>query len=171
MAECRQILNDPSNPHEVCGSCVTYFALDPQPYQPARVDTDPLIGWNAGARSIDRRAASCYVEFDMPAVTGAVVGLAPEFLSVMPEDVPCGFFFERSAGGLPFYSVVEYGVQVTAPAQHADTALFRIERRAGGSVHYLVGGSTVHTSASTLFGSLVVVGLLYAAGDGVGRAA
>lgn len=171
MADCRQILDDPSNPHEVCGSCVTYFAVEPVPYQPARVDLDPLLGWNAGARSIDRRAAPCYVEFDMPAVVGVVVGLAPEFLSVMPEDVPCGFFFERSAGGLPFYSVVEFGVQKTVPAQHAEDALFRIERRAGGAVHYLVGGSEVYESESTLSGALVVVALMYAAGDGVGRAA
>lgn len=107
----------------------------------------------------------------MPAVVGAVVGLAPEFLSVMPEDVPCGFFFERSAGGLPFYSVVEFGVQKTTPTQHAEDALFRIERRAGGAVFYLVGGSEVYESESTLSGALVVVGLLYAAGDGVGRTA
>ena len=151
--------------------CIIYGAVEGQDYEPAKVENEPRLGWNSGARSIVTRYGNCYVEFDMPAVTGVVCGLANAFTSTDPSNVAAGFFIE-SAGGVSRYTAVEYGVPIpgVGPSVHSPTALFRIER-VNGTVTYIVDGTPVHVSLTKLYGPLIVVGLMYAAPDGIGRAA
>lgn len=140
-----------------------------QPYVapvPAVTTVDPQFGWTASAYSKARHEGDCVVQFQMPGCVGAVVGLAPERKSNDPADVPHGLYFYRSAGA-DWWMVQERGAGQAAPVAHlVDSDVFRIERRKG-RITYFCNGRIVHRSALPAEGPLVVVGCLYAAGDGV----
>ena len=146
--------------------CITIPEVPASPAIPGRYDSDPRIGWNAGARSIGQQFGDCYAEFGMPEVVGVVVGLTRERIGTLPNDVSHGFLFQ-SAGGVRLVSVVERGIERVAAQTHANDAVFRIER-VRDVVAYKVDGTTVYTSSTSLNGGVVVVSCLYAAEDGVG---
>lgn len=135
--------------------------------RPAGFVESSVLGWNAGARSIDRIDGDCYLEWDMPLVSGVVCGITTQFLSTTPDEVQHGFFFQNIGGG-SYAGVVELGVEKTVPTLHASDAVFRIER-VGGRVRYMIDGDVIYYSDTRSTLSLITVGLLYDRLDGIGR--
>jgi hypothetical protein len=145
--------------------CYNIPAVPAVPSVPPRTIGDPNIGWNAGGRSVGEEDGDCYVEFDMPSVAGAVVGLANERRGTDPAFVPFAFAFTNA--GPAFWRIVEWGVPLTDPVAYTSGAVFKIRRR-GSVVIYSVDGDDVYASLQSSAGTLLVVGLLFVATDTVG---
>lgn len=148
--------------------CVTYPATPGSSGSPARYDQDPLLGWNAAARSIASEDGDSYVQWDMPPVVGVVVGLAPDLVSTSPNTSIHGMLFENTEGNR-FATVIESGVKIGSPIQIQDDDVFRIEL-AGSKARYMINGAQVASTHRKITGTHCVVAFMYSAEDGVGRA-
>lgn len=147
-------------------TCQTIPGTPPTQAVPPSTASNPNLGWNAGARSIAEIDGDLYLEFDMPAVTGAACGLAAQRRGTDPAFIQFGMLF-KGAGGVSVFAVIENGNQRTLDAIYAPGDVFRIERRRG-AVIYKHNGAGVYLSANASTGSLVTVGCLYAAEDQIG---
>lgn len=150
--------------------CVVCPALPAVADQPARVETKPVVGWNAGANSIAVLEGGLHVEIDNmpPNVAGAMLGLrSPRGQIYVPWLEEHAFYF-FSTGGVDFVQVMESGAAMLgSPIVRANGDSFDI-RRFGGYVTYWVNGEKVYSSAVKSLGPKLVTGMLYASGDTIG---
>lgn len=146
--------------------CLVCPEQDAQPYIPARVEQRAVLGWNAGANSIDTVDGGLHVVFTQPlGVVGVVIGLkGGRAQQVVPSQIEHGWYFQRS-GGLDIVQPIERGQVLGSPitGRGADT-VFEL-RRSDGVVTYLMGGSVVRTSSVRSEGSKVANCCIYASGD------
>jgi hypothetical protein len=148
---------------ENCIQCAEVVAVAAVPSQTI---IDRNLGWNASALSVAQRIGNCYVEFTVPVATlGTVVGLVGARRSNNPRDVSHGIYVYQDAGR-SWCAVVESGTPMTDAVAHVAADVLRIERR-GNAVHYFINGVQVYESSVRLAVPLRVIGLLFAADDGV----
>ena len=139
---------------------------------PARIERMPVVGWNAGANSIQIRDDShLHTVFTMPPGTaGAVVGLkGSRARQTLPVLVEHGWHFQ-SVGAANMAQVMEGGVTKTSLVARAADDQFEI-RRIHGAVTYWKNGTLVYTSLVPSTGAKLVNACLYVSGDAVGAAA
>lgn len=138
-----------------------------QPYVPTTVEQENLLGWNAGANSIDTVDGSLHAVFGMPLrVVGVVIGLkGARTRQTVPSLIEHGFYFQQ-AGTLDVFQVIEMGTTRTVPMDRADGDIFEI-RRMSGSVRYLYNNDVLYVSTLASFGSKIVNACLYSSYDTV----
>lgn len=131
---------------------------------PPSVSQTPIIGWGAGAYSVDRIDGDLRVVFTMPNVTGAACGLQSVVGSIgEPSAIDFGFFFHT--GGL--FRPIEFGAALLNDGDYAAGDTFEV-RRSLEVVTYWRNNKLVHTSSRRSVGSMFVSGALYASGDQIG---
>lgn len=131
---------------------------------PAYVRTTPVLGWNAGANSIDQLDGDVFTKFTVPAgVTGLYMGLkGARAKPTLPSLITHALYFER--GVQDQFRVVEGGVTKTALVARGADDWFEI-RRVAGAVTYWRNRALVYTSATPSSGPVLVNACLYASGD------
>jgi hypothetical protein len=147
--------------------CTTYPAVEYQPAVPAvpaRWETRPNIGWDAGANSVQVIEGDCELAWTMEMVVGAYVGLTEEREAVPdPERIAHGFMFHQRAG-VPYFRVVEYGEARSNDVRYYPGDEF-VVRRARDTVSYLHAGDVIHSSTAHFDGPASAACSLYASGD------
>lgn len=135
------------------------------PATPARIETTPRIGWDAGAQSVVSRAGDCQLEFSIDPVIGAYVGLSEGSGGVTDTSRFRYAFYLHQANYQNQYAVIVDGEQCTAPAPYTAETVFKI-RRLGEKVEFRVGDEVVHTDGAST-GPLYAATTVYASGDAV----
>lgn len=134
---------------------------------PSYIENTPVMGWNAGANSIDEIDGDLHVVTDMPSVVGVIVGLkSGRNGQALPALVEHGFYLWK-LGQLDVVQVIERGVVKNTPVPRSLNAQFEI-RRTNGRVRYLVSNSIEPMdmlSDTVSFGPKIVNACLYATGD------
>lgn len=135
-------------------------AIEAVPDVPASVDYTPILGWDAGARSVAIVDGDLYARFRLPAkAVGVVCGLSaaggrPNFASTTHAVYAHGATID----------IVETGKTVaTAAVSAATTPLITITRRNGDVVYQV--GTWVYRSAVPSSGARVLEASLYSTGD------
>lgn len=150
-----------------CVECPAIAPRDPS------VEEHPLLGWNAGADSINVLDGNVHTQFDIPVhAMGVVVGFKRDHRGVhRPELIDHALWFTSVAGSSIVY-VAERGVRVSAPRSYGVDHRFAIERR-GGVVRYLAlapGAASwqlLHATESAITGPIGVSMCAYATGDAI----
>lgn len=146
--------------------CYLYQYIPPVAAIPEQRFVSDLTGWNARATSEKAVPGNCFTQFDMPLVTGAVVGFNTAHIDTDPRKLPHAFYFYVENGAY-YYCVYEYGVKKTAPVVRATADdVFRIDRK-GDLIRYYVNLAIVHTSPAFSKAPFVVGACLYGNDDGV----
>lgn len=160
-------MSDCQAPYIDSAGCMVTPACPGQPYIPATVTQQPVLGWNAGANSVAVLDGDLHAVFAMPAGTvGAVVGLkAGRARPTVPDLVTHGLFFQ-SLAGVDMVQVVESGAPQGAAAMRNATDTFEL-RRVAGVVTYWQNGTLLRTSMRPSAGVVLVNACLYASGDEV----
>jgi hypothetical protein len=138
-----------------------------QSFVPSRIERRAVLGWNAGANSIDVLDGDLHVVFDMPlGVVGTIMGLKGNRKQpTIPSLIEHGWYFQK-VGGVDLVRPIERGVAIGSQITGRTSAtLFEI-RRVNGKVTYLMNGAVVRTSAAPSHGAKVVNCCLYASGAG-----
>ena len=136
------------------------------PSRPAKVETTMLLGWNAGANSVQSHDGDCACTFNMDRVTGAICGFTAEL-----DDVASTARFSHAIyfhGGK--YQVVERGIARTPEAPYQAGDEFRIQRT-NGVVTYIHERKRVLVSRVLSAGAIYVGGALFASSDTIGGGA
>lgn len=132
--------------------------------QAASYVEQPILGWNAGANSIDMLDGNVHAVFDVPAVTGVVIGLKGSRQQVtIPDLVAHGLYFS-SAGTFHAVQVIEGGETKTGAAERALDDVFEI-RRLNGVVTYWRNGALLYTSSKVSTGPVLINACMYSTGD------
>lgn len=120
-----------------------------------------LVGWNAGAGSINSQAGDLLASFQFPAsVSGAICGLAAS-ASIDFNAVQHGIYATTDE-----IAIYESGRRVfTSQHRPSDKPLLQI-RRHGNRVSYQIGNDR-YDSLEASSGTKVLLGVLYAAGDNI----
>lgn len=147
--------------------CLVCPEITPSPGSPGYVEQQPIIGWNAGANSIDQLDGSMHIVFGMPVnQRGVVVGFkSGRAHPTIVSQIEHGFYFQRS-GAFDFVRIIENGLTMGTPMTYVATDTFEI-RRVEGVVYYFHNDRTipVYTSSVPSAGPKVVNACLYASGD------
>lgn len=152
------------NPDAPDPVCVYVEPVDPVPSVPSRWEVSPIVGWDAGANSVQVIEGDCEVVWTMMAVAGVHVGLTGDRESVPDiERIEHGFMFHLR-GGVPHFRVVEGGQARSGDLQYEPGDEFVI-RRAGGTASYLHNGDVVRSTLARFDGPASVASALYASGD------
>ncbi|WP_333676739.1 hypothetical protein [Dyella sp.] len=148
-----------------CLVCPEIPAVAPAP---GYVKTTAVVGWNAGANSIQQLDGNLHTVFVVQAGDiGTVIGLkSTRMHQTVPDTLDFGLYFQ-STNSSDMVQVVEHGVPKTSAVARASSDKFEI-RRSGGIVSYLQNGTLLYTSAVKSTGPLVVSACMYASGDAVG---
>lgn len=137
-----------------------------QPFVPSRVEQRAVLGWNAGANSIDVVDGGLHMVTNMPlGVIGVIVGLKDgREKQTVPSLIEHGWYFQR-VGGADLVQPIEHGIPVGSllTGRTAET-LFEI-RRVGETITYWRAGVLVYTSARPSAGAKLVNCCLYASND------
>lgn len=144
-----------------CTECPAIEAIPPT------VTEHPVIGWNAGANSIDLLDGDVHTVFDIPTpCAGIVLGFKQSrAFQTRPELIQHGFWF-TPIGGRLFGYVTEMGARKTPAVARNHTDTFEIRRR-GGVVSYFVNDVLLYTSLARSTGPVLVNACLYATGDAI----
>lgn len=137
-----------------------------QAYVPAHVERRAVLGWNAGANSIDVVDGGLRMTTDMPlGVIGAIVGLKGERTKqTIPSLIEHGWYFQK-VGSADLVQAIERGVLVgSSITGRTSTTLFEI-RRVNGRITYWKDDVQVYVSAVPSTGAKLVNCCLYASGD------
>ena len=149
--------------------CVTYPAIPYQPAVPAvpaRYETRPVIGWDAGANSVVTHAGDCEVVWTMGLVAGVYLGLTDDREAIASRArIAHGLFFFQRAGA-PFFRIVEGGAARSGDIAYAPGDAFAV-RRARGVVSYRHNGDALRTVEAAFTGTASVGCALYASGDSI----
>lgn len=159
-------MTDACAPYKDASGCTVWPACPPVAYVPARIEQQLVLGWNAGANSIDELDGDLHTVFMMPAVAGVVIGLrSGRAKQTIPDLIEHGLYFATFAG-VRMVHVVERGLGATSnlPCDESDT--FEI-RRVAGRVTYWRNGALLYASNARSTGAKVVNACLYASGDSV----
>lgn len=147
--------------------CTTYPAVEYQPAVPAvpaRWETRPNIGWDAGANSVQTHSGDCEAKWTMGMVVGAHIGLTDDREDVTsPERLSHAFYFHQRAG-VPQFRVVESGSARSSDRPYTPGDEFAI-RRARGVVSYWYNGEKLQDSFETSEGEVSVGCAIYMSGD------
>lgn len=138
---------------------------------PARIETRPIIGWNAGANSKTELDGDMHTVFTMPAGgAGVVIGFrSGRARNTAPDLVEHGLYFQ-SVAGYDMVQVCELGVAKTLLVPRTASDTFEI-RRVAGMVTYWINATLLYTSHRPSYGVKLVNACLYASGDAVGKSA
>lgn len=134
---------------------------------PSYYEQQAIIGWNAGANSVDQVDGDLHTVFTMPAGTvGAVVGLkSVRTKQTLPGAVEHGWYFQ-SVGGVDMAQVIELGAVKTPIMERLDTDVFEI-RRTNDIVQFFMNNVEQWRSKTPSYGPKIVNACLYASGDAV----
>ena len=170
-----EIAMDVQNPTYSCTveNVLVYYpgtaAIPAIPYSPptaAQIAYSLNEGWNSYARSIDALPTGSRAEFTVkPGTRGALVAIGAPGM----EGVPIDLFEHGVMVDTTGIYVFENGVVGTQlAATNPSGTLMRILRLADGRIAYDVGGNVVFSATpTTVFDTLHVYGMLYAAYDEV----
>lgn len=145
--------------------CVDCPALPAVTGAPARIDVTKLVGWNAGANSIDQIDGDLHAVFSFEkAPVGIAAGLKNSRTNQAdPNAVQFGFYVYAN-GPTTLYKILERSATRYGPMPYTLGTDLEI-RRVNGTVKYFVDGSLVYRSAALSSGPLVFNACLYATGD------
>lgn len=153
-------------PYKDADGCIVWPACPAVAYEPARIEQQAVLGWNAGANSITELAGDLHTVFTMPAVAGLVIGLrSGRARQTTPDLIEHGLYFNALAG-THLVHVVERGLGATSSIVRALADTFEI-RRVAGRVTYWRNGALLYASTAVSTGAKVVNACLYASGDSV----
>ncbi|CAM5593312.1 hypothetical protein [Rhodanobacter lindaniclasticus] len=154
------------DPYRDANGCIVWPACPAVAYEPARIEQQAVLGWNAGANSITELGGDLHTVFTMPAVSGVVIGLrSGRTRQTTPDLIEHGLYF-NALGGMNLVHVVERGLGATSIVVRNPADTFEI-RRVGGRVTYWRNGALLHASTARSTGAKVVNACLYASGDAV----
>lgn len=128
------------------------------PATPAQWLTNHKLGWNAGAHSVTRHPADCYVSFKVPASSAVIIGFNHLSGGVNFNEIAHGFYCGT------FARVYESGAAKGEVFSFARTDTFIIER-VNGVVTYYKNGARLYQSLVPSVGSAIVDASMYAGGD------
>lgn len=152
------------NPDAPDPVCVYVEPVAPVPSVPPRWEVSPIVGWDAGANSVQVIEGDCELAWTMEMVVGAYVGLTEDREAVpAPERIAHGFMFHQRAG-VPYFRVVEYGEARSNDMPYSPGDEF-VVRRARDVVSYLHDGDVIHSSIAHFDGPASAACSLYASGD------
>lgn len=132
---------------------------------PARMEVDPLLGWNAGANSSDTLdgdlgMSASIDELPIGVMLGLKAGRAGE---TAPELIEHGLYI-YAVGGQAFIEVRERGARQGEAAAYTLGTTFEVRRQAG-AVSYWLDGVHLRDSSRPSHGPVLVNACLYSAGD------
>lgn len=152
--------------------CTVCPDIPPTPGTPGGLVYTVVLGWNAGANSVQELDGDVLLTFTMPlAVLGVVCGFRHGRLGVgIPEMNTHGFVFQRGVDSLSLYGIVENGTTVLSSVARSPDLdeTFYIQRRNGVVTYYVDDVVPAYTSSVPSSGPLIVGGCLYASGDDIG---
>lgn len=156
----------PKPPAPVCTTYPAQPFVPAVPHVPARVDVNPIIGWNAGANSVVAHDGDCEAKWTMGTVVGAYIGLTDERDEVPGVDrlTHALYFYQRT--GHPCYRVVESGQARSTEFAYAPGDEFAI-RRVREVVSYWRNDEKLQDSLTASIGEVSVGCSLYVSGDAV----
>lgn len=159
-------MSDTTGCYYDAAGCLVCPEQSAQAYVPARIEHQPVLGWNAGANSVDVHDGDLHVVFDQPLdVVGVVIGLKTSRARVtVPSLIEHGWYFQKSAG-VNLCQPIEQGKVLGGPITgRLANDTFEI-RRVNGQVTYLRNGAFVALSPTRSSGPKLVNACLYASGD------
>lgn len=122
---------------------------------------DRNLGWNSGARSVERLNGDVYLSFEPRPANNTAVGLARHRTRNHFRVIPYAFLFNAGQ-----FRIFESGEEVRSAAFYSSKDTFQI-LRVGQEVVYKHNEQVVHRSATPSTGSLITVAAMYTAGDKV----
>lgn len=132
------------------------------PGAPAKFESNYLVGWNAGATSVDTLAADGIYQFGFNAgAVGVVTGFNSNNQGTSYQEIQYGIY-----GASGTFQVMELGMAMTSPTAFVHTDVFSIVRL-GGLVMYFQNNTLVYTSTVYSYGTIFVDASLYFGGDEV----
>lgn len=160
-------MSDSCAPYTDADGCTVYPTCPAIASVPASIGRVPILGWNAGANSIDELNGNVHTVFTLPiADAGVVIGLRSDRArQTLPDLIEHGLYF-ASLGGVSLVHVVERAVARTAPVPRGAEDTFEI-RRVGTRVTYWHNKRLMHMSAARSTGAKIINTCLYASGDTV----
>lgn len=152
------------NPDAPDPVCVYVEPVAPVPSVPPRWEVSPIVGWDAGANSVQVIEGDCEAKWTMGMVVGAHIGLTDDREDVTsPERLSHAFYFHQRAG-VPQFRVVESGSARSNDRPYTSGDEFAI-RRARGVVSYWYNGEKLQDSFETSEGEVSVGCAIYMSGD------
>ena len=147
--------------------CVHCGPVPYQPEVPARWESDPIQGWDGGARSIETLDGNVRIKFEAGPSMGVVIGLSDpdQFDLTRPDTIQQGFYLWSQGSGL-LGQAIEHGVPRGETFEREPDDLFEI-RRINGTAYYLQGDNLVHTSFAPSATTVCVGACLYRTDDTV----
>lgn len=145
-------------------TCTTYPPVAYQPAIPSRIESRPIIGWDAGANSVTSRGGNCEAKWTMGTVVGCYIGFTDQLDDVTLIDRYSHAIYFHQNNGRPVFRLVEFGEAKSADIPYVADDEFRI-RRVEGVVTYWHAGVVIYTSSEISSGSINVGSTLYASGD------
>lgn len=147
--------------------CVVCPERPAQAYEPDRVEQRAVVGWNAGANSVDMLDGDIRVAFTMPDVTGVAIGFkGSRQRQTSPGLIEHGLYFSRGPSGALLAAVMERGVIMGGAFGRGIDDMFEV-RRVAGVVTYSRNGAVFYLSQARSMGLKVVNACLYSTGDAV----
>lgn len=122
---------------------------------------DKNLGWNAGARSVDRLDGNLYLSFRVDPGSRLGVGLARGRFGNHFRNIPFSFFFHNRE-----LRIYEAGEEVFGPVSYKLSDSYQIVR-INGEIVYKQNEQVIYRSAKVSNGSLVVVSAMYTGADRV----
>lgn len=158
-------MSDPYDCYYDAQGCLVCPEVPPIESVAAHYVTQAVIGWNAGANSIDQLDDDLHMTFGQPlGVSGLVIGLKGTRLkNTLPALVENGFYFQ-SVAAFDVWQIIENGALLTDQIPRSESDTYEI-RRVASVVTYYVNGHLVHTSVSPSYGVKLVNCCLYTSGD------
>ena len=141
--------------------------VPPREYQPAipyRVEQRPTVGWDAGANSVQERAADCELRWTMGLVVGVYVGfpINMEIVELIERYSHSIYFHQKS--GRPMFRIIEQGEARGFDTEYTPGDEFAI-RRVNERVSYWRNGEKLQDSTITRGSELFGGSSLYVSGD------
>lgn len=164
----------PAREIKTCENVTTFVehpatpAVEAQPGHAARfayTELDLHMGWTGSAQSVKSIAwaADGYGEFNMPLVTGVIVGLSssPDSALVDYKTIDHALYFGNGT-----FKIMERGAEITAEFSFAAGDKFRIARSAG-AVQYLQNDAVVFSSDRPSVGAVRMDAAVYSGNDSI----
>lgn len=148
--------------------CTVCPAIPAQPGAPARIDSTPIAGWDAGATSVKAMPLYGYYSFKLRRSHGVVTGLstrAKRASSVESSTISHGVYAFQIDGS-PVFCIVENGAVVHGPVPYTPDDLFFVYRL-GSLVEFRSTDELIFASDKPLFGPAVAAASMYMSGDAV----
>lgn len=159
--------------------CVVCPSIPAVQAQPGRIEVTQVVGWNAGANSIDELDGDLLLRFCVGQSQALVVGLREARRGRLGQAavaaIARGWYIRTPPGGQGLVAqVMEYGTARTGLEPVDACAVFEIRRQADtvtyrvdGVVKRTVRNTTNVANATDLRGGAFVTACLYASGDAV----